>query len=78
MLTYLFADSNLKVKLLNEDININYGAIYENVVAELLRSHGFSELYYYNSKKNGEVDFLIEKDGMVIPLEIKSVGLSVN
>ena len=72
ILTYLFADSNLKIQLLNNDIDINYGAVYENAVAELLRAHGFDELYYYNNKKNGEVDFLVEKNGRVIPLEIKS------
>ena len=72
LLTYLFADSSLKLQLLNGDIDMNYGSIYENVVAELLRTHGFDELYYYNNKKNGEVDFLVEKNGRVLPLEIKS------
>ena len=32
----------------------------------------FSELYYFNSKKQGEVDFLIEYKGNVLPLEVKS------
>ena len=72
LLTYLFADSSSKLQLLNGDIDMNYGSIYENVVAELLRTHGFDELYYYNNKKNGEVDFLVEKNGRVLPLEIKS------
>ena len=29
-------------------------------------------MFYYNSKKNGEVDFLIEQNAGVVPLEIKS------
>ena len=32
----------------------------------------FSELYYFNSKKQGEVDFLIEYKGNVLPLKVKS------
>lgn len=30
------------------------------------------ELYYFNSKKQGELDFLIELNGEVLPIEIKS------
>lgn len=62
---------DIQLKLLNHETNINYGAIYENLAAEELLAHGF-ELYYYNSKKFGEVDFLIELDGKVLPIEIKS------
>lgn len=70
--TMLFS-TGTRDKLLNREININYGAPYENVVAQQLVAHGFDDrLYYYNSKKHGEVDFLIEKDGRVLPLEIKS------
>lgn len=38
----------------------NFGAIYENVVAEGLLAHGFENLFYYNSKKMGEVDFVMQ------------------
>ena len=62
---------NLKSRILLDDSNINAGGIYENVVAEELTSHGF-DLYYYNSKKQGELDFVIEKDLSVIPIEVKS------
>ena len=31
-----------------------------------------SFFYYYNSKKFGELDFVIERDGYVLPIEIKS------
>ena len=51
---------------------VNYGSIYENVVAQELLPHGFSELYYYNSKKMGEVDFVVEHNGEVFPIEVKS------
>ena len=45
---------------------------YENVIAQELNSHGYEELHYYNSKKNGEVDFILENKTKVIPIEIKS------
>lgn len=38
--------------------SINLGAVYESVVAQELKAHGFS-LYYYDNKRNGEVDYLI-------------------
>lgn len=61
----------IQIKILNRDSNINFGSIYENAVAQELKSHGFS-LYYLNSKKNGELDFLVELDGKVLPIEVKS------
>ena len=72
LLTYIYMDDTLKTKILNNDIDINFGAIYENVVAEELKCHGFNNLYYLNSKKLGEIDFLVESKGKVLPLEIKS------
>lgn len=62
---------SIKIKILSNDTNINYGAIYENVVAQELKAHGFS-LYYYNDKKNGEIDFVIENKGEILPIEVKS------
>lgn len=51
---------------------INHGSTYENAVAQELHTHGFS-LYYYNNKRLGEVDFVVEdRDGEVIPIEVKS------
>lgn len=44
----------------------------QDVVAQELLAHGFSELYYYNSKKMGEVDFVVEHNGEVFPIEVKS------
>ncbi len=70
ILTTLYGKA-AKLKILNKDSDINKGAIYENVVAQELAAHGFS-LYYYNSKKMGELDFLIELDERVLPIEVKS------
>ena len=62
----------IQLKVLKGDDAINYGSIYENVVAQELFAHGFSELYYYNSKKMGEVDFVIEHNSEAFPIEVKS------
>ncbi|MCD7717678.1 MAG: DUF4143 domain-containing protein [Lachnospiraceae bacterium] len=70
LLTTLYGRA-AKLKILNNESDINKGAIYENVVAQELAAHGFS-LYYYNNKKMGELDFLIELDGKVLPIEVKS------
>lgn len=70
LLTSQFADG-IQLKLLGDNQAINYGAIYENVVAQELKAHGF-DLYYYNSKRLGELDFVVEYYGNVLPIEVKS------
>ncbi len=64
-------DNNLQIRIFNKENGINYGSIYENVIAEELASKGF-DLFYYKNNKLGEIDFLIENKGKVIFLEIKS------
>ncbi len=71
LLASMYMDNNLQIKVLNKDKDINFGSIYENAIAGELNSKGF-ELYYYKSNKFGEIDFLIENKGIVIPFEIKS------
>ena len=70
LLASMYVDG-LQLKILNREKDINFGAIYENAAAQELKAHGF-ELYYFNSKKQGELDFVIEYKGNVLPLEIKS------
>ncbi len=66
---------NIQTKLLSKDSNINYGSVFENLVAQELYAHGFAvehSLYYFNSKKQGELDFVVEYDNHVLPIEVKS------
>lgn len=70
MLTSLYGRAT-KLQLLSNSEDINNGALYENVVAQELKAHGF-KLYYYNSKKYGELDFVIEYNGKILPIEVKS------
>jgi len=53
--------------------SINLGSVYENVVASELFAHGYT-LCYYDNKKNGEVDFLIDDYNTLstMPVEVKS------
>lgn len=59
--------------ILNDECSVNLGTVYESVVAQELKAHGF-RLFYYDNKKNGEVDFLIDdyEQLAVLPLEVKS------
>ena len=63
--------NQVKIALLNKEKDINNGALFENVVAQELLCKGH-KLYYFNSKKQGELDFVLELSGKVVPLEIKS------
>lgn len=70
MLTTMYGKAT-KIELLSNNQDINHGALYENAVAQELRAHGF-KLYYYNSKKYGELDFVIEYREKILPIEVKS------
>lgn len=65
-------------KLLNDKLSTNLGYIYENVVAQMLRTAG-NDLYYTTMKKDDnkgyyEVDFLISRGNKLWPIEVKSSG----
>ena len=70
LLASMYMDG-LQLRILNREVDINFGSVYENVRAQELRTHGF-DLDYYNSKKMGELDFLVEYKEKVLPLEVKS------
>lgn len=72
ILSGIYYKNNIKAVI--SDMNsINLGAVYETVVAQELKAHGYN-LYYYDNKKNGEVDFIIDDvDNLSnIPIEVKS------
>ena len=70
LLASMYMD-HIQVKILNGEKSINFGAVYENAAAQELKAHGF-DLYYFNSKRQGELDFVVEDRGNVLPIEIKS------
>lgn len=61
----------IQLKIISGDDKLNYGVIFENYIAQELTACEH-DLYYYNNKKRGELDFLIEYDGEVLPIEVKS------
>lgn len=63
--------NDTKIMILTKEAGINNGALFENVVAQELVSKGL-QVYYFSSKKQGEVDFVIEWNGVACPIEVKS------
>lgn len=61
----------MKVELIQKNAEVNNGAHFENAVAQQLTANGF-DVYYCKKKNIGELDFVIEMDGRVVPIEVKS------
>jgi len=72
MLTAQLFDKNIKV-IIDDVKSVNLGSVYESVVAQELRSHGY-RLYYYDNRNKGEVDFIIDdySNTSILPIEVKS------
>lgn len=72
ILTSLLYANNIQA-VMSDEKSINLGAVYESVVAQELAAHGFS-LFYYDNRKNGEVDYMIDDYSSlsVLPIEVKS------
>ena len=72
ILTNILYKHNIRA-ILDDEPSINLGTVYESVVASELKAHGFN-LYYYDNRHKGEVDYLIDDydELSVVPIEIKS------
>ncbi|MCC8071771.1 MAG: AAA family ATPase [Bacteroidales bacterium] len=77
-----YTDNVIYRKLLSDRLPTDLGYVYENVVAQLLRSAG-NNLYYYTFKDRVsedtkprvyEIDFLISQKDKICPIEVKSSG----
>ena len=77
-----YTDNIIYRKLLSDKLPTDLGYIYENVVAQMLRSAGHS-LYYYTFKTTDddsssprayEIDFLLSRMDKICPIEVKSSG----
>ena len=72
-----FTSNELYQKLLADRLPANLGYVYENLVAQMLKSAG-NELFYFtwpkDDKHNYEVDFLLSRENKIAPLEVKSDG----
>lgn len=72
ILTGILYGSNIRAVLRDEG-GINLGSVYESVVASELIAHGY-ELFYYDNRTKGEVDYLIDdyESLSTVPIEVKS------
>lgn len=71
LLCAMYGFETKKAILLNTIKGNAKGGLYENVIAECLVKKGY-KLYYYKPDDNHELEFLIEKDGEVRPIEVKA------
>ena len=72
ILTGILYGNNIRAVLRDEG-GINLGSVYESVVASELIAHGY-ELFYYDNRTKGEVDYLIDdyESLSAVPIEVKS------
>ncbi len=72
MLTAQLYRNNIQ-PIISDERSVNIGAVYESVVAQELKSHGHN-LFYYDNRKMGEVDFLVDDyaNTSLLPIEVKS------
>ncbi len=54
-----------------EEINDFKGGMVENYVNTQLIMNGYNT-YYWESERGAEIDFVIQRDGKLIPIEVKS------
>ena len=73
--------NSLYKNIINGNLNINKGMLYENVISQILTSIG-RKLYFYtkyneeNQRNDIEIDFLISNESKtnfkIFPIEVKS------
>ena len=56
----------------NKNFNTYKGAIYENIVAEMLVKQGYPLFFYRNEKSTVEIDFFVRDTDSLIPIEVKA------
>ena len=56
----------------NKNFNTYKGAIYENIVADMLVKQGYQLYFYKNEKGTIEMDFFVRDTNALIPIEVKA------
>nr|MCR4716420.1 ATP-binding protein [Lachnospiraceae bacterium] len=75
LLTCIYGFETKKAILNNTIKGSAKGGVYENIISECLIKRGY-KLYYYKPDDNHELEFLLEKDGEVVPIEVKAKNQS--
>ncbi len=66
-------DFSLKQHIVENTLSGNTkGGLFECAIADALIKKDYSLFFYKNETNKKEIDFLIQKDGKVIPIEVKS------
>ena len=76
----LAAELNISSELIISptDIFVEFnGAFIENFIAQELCYYGYNKLFYWTSKSDAEVDFILERANHIYPVEVKS-GMNRN
>ena len=64
-------DNGTNIQIIEGNLGIYKGAIFENIVAQILKNKG-EKLYFYNRNNSLEIDFVLSKNTKVIPIEVKA------
>lgn len=56
----------------NKNFNTYKGAIYENMVADMLKKQGYQLYFYRNDKSTLEMDFFVRDTDSLVPVEVKA------
>lgn len=72
-------DFSLKQRIIENSLTGNTkGGLYECAIADALYKKGYSLYFYKNETKKKELDFLIQVDGKIVPIEVKSSNTKAN
>lgn len=64
-------EEGIQKDILNDELYINEGAILENVCAEEIQTR-YKDIMYYEKKSSLEIDFILNINGIVTAIEVKS------
>lgn len=71
LLLAMYGGKNLQGKILAGEIGIFKGALFENVIAQILVCNGLIP-YYYRRDDRLEIDFVVSLDDKIVPIEVKA------
>lgn len=72
-------DLSLKQHIVENTLSGNSkGGIFECAIADALYKKGYRLYFYKNETSNREIDVIIQKDGKVLPIEVKSGNTRAN
>ena len=62
---------NVSFEIINGNLGVFKGGVFENVIAKCLIDNGL-DIYYYQKADRLEIDFVVYIDNKIVPIEVKS------